>query len=92
MHAIRRSATFRKNLKREAKSPRFKEATFLTAVNTLARGEALAPRYRNHKLAGEFFGCFECHLQPDLLLIYLIDREAQVLQLVRVGSHAELFG
>jgi len=92
MYLIRRSTTFKKDLKRELKNPRFKKDIFLEAVDTLARGKQLKERHQNHKLTGEFSNCFECHLQPDLLLVYMIDRQAQTLRLIRLGSHAELFG
>lgn len=92
MHTIHRSTTFRKDIKRVARNPHFRKTVFLGVIDALARGETLAPQYRNHKLMGEFSGCFECHLQPDLLLIYLIDRDAQAVRLIRIGSHAELFG
>ena len=92
MHAIHRSNTFKKDLKRELKNPHFKKDVFLIVINDLANGKQLASRYRSHKLTGEFSDCFECHLQPDLLLVYLIDHKAHELRLVRLGSHAELFG
>lgn len=92
MHVIYRSTAFKKDLKREIKNPRFKKDIFTAVIDALAGGEQLAARHRNHKLTGEFSDCFECHLQPDLLLIYLIDHKARVLRLVRLGSHAELFG
>jgi len=53
--------------------------------------EVLEEKYRNHLLLGNYKGCFECHLKPDLLLIYKIDNDLNELQLVRIGSHSELF-
>lgn len=53
--------------------------------------EVLEEKYRNHPLIGNYKGCFECHLKPDLLLIYKIDSDLNELQLVRIGSHSELF-
>jgi mRNA interferase YafQ len=92
MYSIHRGSSFRKDLKRELKNPRFKKSIFLGVVDALANGKQLDPRHRNHKLTGEFSNCFECHLLPDLLLIYTIDRKERNLYLVRIGSHAELFG
>ncbi len=46
-------------------------------------------KYRNHNLIGNYKGYKECHVQPDLLLIYKV--VANKLQLVRLGSHSELF-
>lgn len=53
--------------------------------------EILEEKYRNHLLIGNYKGCFECHIKPDLLLIYKIENDINELQLVRIGSHSELF-
>jgi mRNA interferase YafQ len=58
-------------------------------LTLLINDEKLGANFRAHKLAGEYKGYEECHLKPDLLLIYLrIDKK---LILVRLGSHSELF-
>lgn len=54
----------------------------------LANGEELAPTYHAHELKGEYAGCLECHIQGDFLLIWIED---DIIEVVRVGSHAELF-
>jgi mRNA interferase YafQ len=48
-------------------------------------------KHRDHGLSGEWIDHRECHLKPDLLLIYR-KPDAEILQLVRLGSHSELFG
>ena len=59
-------------------------------VRLLAADEALPERNRDHALTGDWIGFRECHIRPDLLLIY--EKEGQdVLRLVRLGSHSELF-
>jgi len=45
-----------------------------------------------HLLTGNFKGCWECHVQPDLLLIWQEDIENKAIILQRLGSHSELFG
>jgi mRNA interferase YafQ len=55
----------------------------------LALDEALAPRYRDHPLSGEWKDYRDCHIKPDLVLIYR-KLDDDVLQLVRMGSHSEL--
>ena len=60
-------------------------------ILALSDGSPLDQRYRNHKLLGKYQECYECHVKPDLLLIYQIDLEDQILYLVRVGSHSRLF-
>ena len=60
-------------------------------VSVLAKGETLAPKYRDHDLSGDYAGCRECHIEPDWLLIYEIDHGLLILVLNRVGGHSELF-
>lgn len=50
----------------------------------------LPDKYRDHGLTGEYTEHRECHLKPDLLLIYKKPDDA-TLRLVRLGSHSELF-
>ncbi len=59
-------------------------------VKALSHRKPLAPKHRDHTLTGNWHGHRECHITPDWLLIYRI--EGDVLELVRTGSHAELFG
>lgn len=51
----------------------------------------MVKRHRDHDLKGDFQGFRECHVEPDLLLIYKIFDDQLVLVLVRVGSHSDLF-
>lgn len=60
-------------------------------IDRLSEGEILEPKYKDHKLSGEYEGKRECHIEPDFLLIYQIKDEDIVLLIVRVGSHSELF-
>lgn len=87
-----RSSTIRQvSARREASTPKWHR--FIQAgieVETLVDQELLDERYRDHPLIGNWKGYRECHLQPDWLLIYRVAGDE--LQLVRTGSHAELFG
>ena len=58
-------------------------------VDLLQTETALEEKYRNHKLTGDYKNHWECHIEPDWLLIYRIN--GQTLFLVRTGSHSELF-
>lgn len=60
-------------------------------IKMLACGEALPAKYRPHRLSGNYAECMECHVKPDLLLIYKIDNEVLILTLLRIGSHSALF-
>ncbi len=63
-----------------------------STIDVLASGESLSAKHRDHKLTGYFDGYRECHVRPNLLLIYQIDRGSLVLVLVDIGSHSHLFG
>ena len=53
--------------------------------------EKLSLKYRDHNIIGNWNGHRECHLESDWLLIYKIEKELELLNLVRTGSHGELF-
>lgn len=66
--------------------------TVLTnVINTLARGEILPAKYKNHPLKGNLKGYYDCHVLPDLVLIYKIEKEKLILLLFDVGTHSNLF-
>lgn len=86
---IFRTASFKKGFKKL--SSKHQEETF-TLIEMLANGESLPQKYKDHSLSGNFKGCRECHIRPDLLLIYRIHDDILELALIEVGSHSELFG
>jgi len=57
----------------------------------LAEDVPLSASCRDHALVGNWVGHRECHIKPDLLLIYRLEEDSGVLELVRLGSHSELF-
>lgn len=59
-------------------------------INTLCQGKSLEEKYHDHELKGKLKGFRECHIQPDWLLIYLIENDILTLTLVDTGSHADL--
>ena len=74
-----------KKRQREKKLDELLEDVF----NKLSVGSALPVKFRDHLLKGNYLDCRECHLKPDLLLIYVLT-SAEV-RLIRLGSHSELF-
>lgn len=60
-------------------------------VKKLASGEALDESHKDHGLSGKWEGYRECHIQPDWLLIYHINKNVLVLTLSRTGTHSDLF-
>jgi mRNA interferase YafQ len=51
----------------------------------------LEARNKNHPLIGDFAGCYECHIRPDWLLVYMLDNEANTVTFLRTGTHSDLF-
>ena len=62
-----------------------------SVVEKLLQGVPLEEKYRDHVLVGKYQGFRECHIQPDWLLIYLIEDDILTLTLVDTGTHADLF-
>jgi mRNA interferase YafQ len=91
MRTIERTTQFKKDYKREAKGQHRGTLAqdFLSILNALAEDQPLPERCRDHVLAGEWKDHRDCHIKPDLVLIYRKPDEKR-LQLVRLGSHAEL--
>jgi mRNA interferase YafQ len=91
MRTIEPTRQFRRDFKRETKGPLGKRLDTLLnpVVAMLAADTALPPRYRDHPLTGNWGDHRDCHIRPDLVLIYR-KPDADTLQLVRLGSHSEL--
>ena len=60
-------------------------------IEILASGKVLPGKYHDHALSGNYQDARECHIRPDWLLIYSISNETLVLELMRTGSHSDLF-
>ncbi len=60
-------------------------------VDTLATGEPLPLKYKDHSLSGKYKRCRECHITPDWLLIYEVSNGELILYLTRTGTHSDLF-
>lgn len=65
----------------------------IDVLETLANGEELDEKYKNHKLINDkiFKDCNECHITPDWLLVYKVQDNELVLLLFATGSHSDLF-
>ncbi len=91
MRKIERTGRFKQDYKREKKGRhRTTLDVDLTRVLTaLANDAPLDARYRDHPLSGDWQDHRDCHIRPDLVLIYQKPDDT-TLVLVRIGSHAEL--
>ena len=61
-------------------------------IDLLCEQKPLPPALRDHPLKGNFAGFRDCHVEPDLLLIYRIVENRLELVCLRLGTHADLFG
>ncbi|GAA7943454.1 type II toxin-antitoxin system mRNA interferase toxin, RelE/StbE family [Helicobacter pylori] len=69
----------------------FDDSVLNEVILTLRKKEPLSPQFQDHALNGKWKPFRECHLKPDLLLVYQIKKQKNTLFLVRIGSHSELF-
>ncbi len=93
MRTIERSTAFKRDYKRESKG-QYRvglDDELVPILVALAKDETLESRLRDHDLSGNWSGYRECHIKPDLLLIYR-KPNSTTLQLARLGSHSQLFG
>ncbi len=90
---IERATAFKRDYKREAKGLHRAtlDSDLRSVLMVLVTDQPLDAKFRDHDLSGDWAGYRECHLKPDLLLIYR-KPDADTLRLARLGSHSELFG
>ncbi len=90
MRTIEQTSRFKRDYKREAKGPHRQTlaSDFVAVVTALANDQVLADKHRDHALTGDWKDHRDCHIKPDLVLIYRKPDDA-VLQLVRLGSHSD---
>lgn len=88
MLTILTTSQFKKDLKRQSKRGCDLEKLEFV-LDKLISGQALDAKFRNHKLTGNFADRWECHIEPDWLLIYRTTQTALFLE--RTGSHSDLF-
>lgn len=91
MRTLKQTGQFKRDFKRESKGQyrQVLEKEFLPIVEKLANDDPLPDRYHDHALINDWKDYRDCHIKPDLILIYRKLDEA-TLELVRLGSHSEL--
>lgn len=80
----------RKGLKRFRHNPVI-QSEISAVVDLLAADAPLPAKYCDHALHNNWEGCRDCHVRPDVVLIYRKTVDGLVLMLLRVGSHSEVF-
>lgn len=91
MYQIIFSNNFKKQSRKIIKSGQCPREKIENVIDILASGELLKLSLHNHKLQGKYNGLYECHIRPDVLLIYEKDEKLKLITLVALGSHNELF-
>ncbi len=91
MRTTERTTQFKRDYKREAKGQHRAtlDASLWPVVEALANDQLLEPQHHDHPLSGKWADHRDCHVKPDLVLIYQ-KPDTKTLLLVRLGSHAEL--
>lgn len=90
MLTLELTSKFRKDFKL-AKKRGLKMSLLNDVLAVLLSGKQLDEKYCDHALEGNYKGYRECHIQPDWLLIYKIDKDRLVLVAARTGTHSDLF-
>ena len=90
MKRIFPSTQYKKNYKRFRNNPSKMKALAMN-IDLLANEQPIPALYNPYQLHGDYKGCMECHVQGDFLLVW-VDEARDVIELVRLGSHSELFG
>jgi mRNA interferase YafQ len=88
MRRVVQRRQFRNDLKRQKRRGKDIE-DLIVVVELLAETGALPVEYRPHRLSGEWADVWECHIEPDWLLVYQVTRNEVLL--FRTGTHSDLF-
>lgn len=93
MRKIKPTSAFKKDLKRYRRQED-KLKRIYAILSVLEKGEPIPAQMKPHKLIGNYAGHMELHIESDLLLIWIEydEKGEQTINLVRLGTHAELFG
>lgn len=90
MKQLQPTTQYRKDLKRYKNQPA-KLSALAVILTMLTNEQPIPAKYKPHQLHGDYMGCMECHIQGDFLLIWFDDVRG-IIELVRLGSHSDLFG
>ena len=91
MYKVALAHRAKKNLKHLEKSGNFNKGALGELITLLMRGEALPAKYRDHALKGNLERIRECHLAFDVLVAYENSPEIELVTIIAIGSHQDLF-
>jgi mRNA interferase YafQ len=92
MYILKATSQFKRDLKKVKRRAKDFESTSQTLKLLQENGHKAIPELmRPHKLKGEYKDNWECHIKPDLLIIWFQIEDPKTIRLVRIGSHSDLF-
>ncbi len=92
MYQLIPTTKFKKDLKKVKKNRSdFERAALVLKTLEISGVDGIPPNMKPHKLVGEYKDNWECHIKPDLLIIWIQIESPNVIKLVRIGSHSDLF-
>lgn len=86
-YEIKLSKTCKKNLKKLSTKQKLH---FLSVIEKLANNEKLEKKYQDHALKGDLVGYRDCHLEPDLILVYKKINDELIIYCLNIGSHSKI--
>lgn len=89
MKELKITSQFKKDLKRYQNKPK-KIEKLKIVLSFLQQDITIPQEYKPHRLLGNYQDCMECHIENDTLLIW-IDENTNIIKLLRLGTHSELF-
>jgi len=90
MYKLQPTGQFRKDFKL-CKKRGYNMDHLQVVLEILSQSGQLPPQYLPHKLHGDYSNYWECHIEPDWLLIYDVADTIRLISLIRTGSHNDLF-
>ena len=92
MYQLIPTTQFKKDLKKVKKNRRdFERTTIVLKTLQLNGVDGISEKMKPHNLMGQYKDNWECHIKPDLLIIWIQIQSPKVIKLVRIGSHSDLF-
>ena len=92
MFRLQATTRFKKDLKKIKNNPKDFELTSSVLKILQKKGvSGIAQRMKPHRLTGNYRDNWECHIKPDLLIIWIQIESPGIIKLVRIGSHSDLF-
>jgi mRNA interferase YafQ len=92
MYKLTYTTQFKKDIKKIKSRPKDFELVSITLETLHQKGvKGITALLKPHKLKGEYADNWECHIKPDLLIIWIQIEKPPEIKLVRIGSHSELF-